>query len=629
MKTIPASIIAVLGLAAVAAVSAQNLPRSGAVTSDPGARAPHPANPQRTVIAGRQKILHADLHLSGAPHMTAPGGASGDGAGQVGAQVLRPGESRAVGSEKFQVLANGSGRYGNKTAGNSISVDNFKASRISGTDNWRIDAVPGSDGSEFVDIQYDQGEGIGAYNGGDGLFYRVNWTDARLSTRFAPKASEADDREVRIDRIWLSPYYHNQFLDSQLPPTAPRDLTVYIYSDQGGVPGDVLFSKVVEDPRAFFRVTNYSFSHFAVDLSNEGIGALPDVVHIAYGNAGSDDNLLIMGLAPYTVENVSHLYPFNGIWVQLWKTTFNEDSFNEMVVPIRARFSLGSTTGPLSFDKGVADQSFPQGRSIAPVVLPEAAGGVPPINYSLTPALPAGLSFDSPTRTVSGTPMAATAAPLRVTYTATDASGDAASLQFNVVVHGRVHFAQAVADQSFPRAQPIVPLVLPEASGGQSPISYTLEPALPAGLGYVSLTRTISGTPTRVTAAPVRVTYLATDASGDAASLQFNIEVFSPVRSKHATLPEVFVVHGHYPNPFRQLTRLVFDLPAPARVAVEVMDMLGRRVLAPPPADVAAGWGNHLTLDGRSLPPGHYLYRMVLSSAEGTSTRTGHLVRVR
>ncbi len=396
--------------------------------------------------------------------------------------------------------------------------------------------------SEFVDIQYDQGEAVGANNGGNHLFFGLGG-EARMSTRFAPNASSGDRREVRIDRIWLAPYFENQFSNTTQPSSAPRDLTVYIYSDQGGQPGAVLFSKVIEDPRTFAPVSDFTLNFFELDLSNEGIGVLPDVVHIAYGNAGSDVNTLVIGPAPYTIENVSHLYPVDGAWAPLWNVTLSisagvSSSFDSTFVPIRARFKLGYTTAPLSFSRGVADQSFPRGQSITPLVLPEATGGVLPIGYTLAPALPTGLNFDSSTRT-------------------------------------------------------------------------------------------ISGTPTEVTSAPVQIIYRATDVTGNEDSLQFKVEVYSPVHIERETLPEVFVVHGNYPNPFRQATRLVFDLPIPARVTVEVMDVVGRRVLKVPPVDVAAGWENHLELDGQSLPPGHYLYRMVVSSAEGSSIRTGHFVRVR
>lgn len=56
--------------------------------------------------------------------------------------TLGPGGSCDVGSDRFQVLPDGRGRMGFITAGTGITINRFSASRISGTNNWRIDAVP-------------------------------------------------------------------------------------------------------------------------------------------------------------------------------------------------------------------------------------------------------------------------------------------------------------------------------------------------------------------------------------------------------------------------------------------------------------------------------------------------------
>ncbi|MCY3732332.1 MAG: hypothetical protein OXF98_13415, partial [Rhodospirillaceae bacterium] len=56
---------------------------------------------------------------------------------------LGPGGSCDVGSDRFQVLSDGRGRYGCCiTAGTGININGFRANRISGTDNWRVEALP-------------------------------------------------------------------------------------------------------------------------------------------------------------------------------------------------------------------------------------------------------------------------------------------------------------------------------------------------------------------------------------------------------------------------------------------------------------------------------------------------------
>ena len=191
-----------------------------------------------------------------------------------------------------------------------------------------------------------------------------------------------------------------------------------------------------------------------------------------------------------------------------------------------------------------------------------------------------------------------------------------------------LHFASDVPDQSFPRTLPITPLILPEAQGGISPVTYALTPSLPDGLVYDSSTRTISGAPTMVTSSPIPYTFKAVDSTGETDSLVFSIEVFSPVASEQERLPESFVVHGNYPNPFQKSTHLVVDLPWSATLNVEVFDVTGRRVLSPPPVNLTAGWSRSIRLEGAALPSGLYLYRIRANSPVGIQRLTGRFLRV-
>ncbi len=105
------------------------------------------------------------------------------------------------------------------------------------------------------------------------------------------------------------------------------------------------------------------------------------------------------------------------------------------------------------------------------------------------------------------------------------------------------------------------------------------------------------------------------------------VNALSAVRAP--SVPESFAVHGNYPNPFRQSTRLVFDLPWPASVTVEVMDITGRRVFTVPATGKSAGWKHTIPLSGRAMSSGLYLYRLTATSPEGSSVHTGSFVRIR
>ena len=84
----------------------------------------------------------------------------------------------------------------------------------------------------------------------------------------------------------------------------------------------------------------------------------------------------------------------------------------------------------------IADQTFdyPYGYAIDDLELPEATGGSGSYNYSLSPDVP-GLSFDTTTRTLSGTPTRFNNNH-QITYAATDAddSANSATLNFSISV---------------------------------------------------------------------------------------------------------------------------------------------------------------------------------------------------
>ena len=167
----------------------------------------------------------------------------------------------------------------------------------------------------------------------------------------------------------------------------------------------------------------------------------------------------------------------------------------------------------------IADQTFVVGSDVS-LTLPITVGGTAPYTYRLSPT-PAGLQFDTTTRILSGKPT--TASTTNMTYTATDATGQTASLTFTIRVIAPLTFnPSTVADQTFPADVLVTPLTLPIATGGTPPYTYTLAP-LPAGLSFNATQRELSGKPT--TAGTTTATYTATDAANVSASLTFTIEV--------------------------------------------------------------------------------------------------------
>ena len=191
-------------------------------------------------------------------------------------------------------------------------------------------------------------------------------------------------------------------------------------------------------------------------------------------------------------------------------------------------------------DAAIADQVYTEGTAIDPLVLPEATGADTPFIYHVfSLGMPTGLGFDSATRTLSGTPAAATDGPVSVIYTVVDSDGDAGvPLTFSITVNAAEVPPQdlttptfsadaAIADQEYTVGTAIDPLVLPEAAGNDTPFMYNVfSLGLPTGLSFDPATRTLSGTPMAATDGPVAVIYTVVDSDGDAGvPLAFSITV--------------------------------------------------------------------------------------------------------
>ena len=178
-------------------------------------------------------------------------------------------------------------------------------------------------------------------------------------------------------------------------------------------------------------------------------------------------------------------------------------------------------------DAAITDQTYIENLQIADLTLPEATGGDGTLTYSITPTLPAGLDFDDMTREISGTPTEVVEPAETFTYTVEDEDGDTAELTFTIqiVSSSKPAFVNVMIEaQTYVENVTDVMLTLPEAMGGDAPLTYSLTPALPAGLDFDAGTRKITGRPTGTTD-EATYTYKATDSDDDTAELTFTIVV--------------------------------------------------------------------------------------------------------
>jgi feruloyl esterase len=169
---------------------------------------------------------------------------------------------------------------------------------------------------------------------------------------------------------------------------------------------------------------------------------------------------------------------------------------------VKAPSALSYTTATAVYTKGV---------QIAPNNPTSSGGAVS--SYTVSPAIPAGLSLGSTTGVVSGTPTAVTTLA-SYTVTATNSAGSTTgTLTITVNDQPPTGLSYATPGAIYAVRSPITPNG-PTNSGGTA-TSYRVSPALPPGLNLSTTTGVISGTPTIITTT-AGYTVTATNSGGNA-----------------------------------------------------------------------------------------------------------------
>ena len=257
-----------------------------------------------------------------------------------------------------------------------------------------------------------------------------------------------------------------------------------------------------------------------------------------------------------------------------------DGDFATLTFTVRVNPASVADTEPSFGQQTVSDHTFWVGSSIVPLVLPEAGGGNPPLTYSLTPEVP-GLWFNPVTRIVGGTPTEPAEGVHAMTYRVEDVDGDFATLTFEVRIDPAdtepSFGAQTVANQTYAVGEAIADLVLPAASGGEAPLSYSLAPDVP-GLTFDPAARTLAGTPSA--AGAHAMTYTVEDDDADSAVLTFTITVKAAPGSTYIfeRLPDVQqcltidagAINAHLRNSCADFVLFYFCFPDPQHEVVPV-----------------------------------------------------------
>ena len=214
---------------------------------------------------------------------------------------------------------------------------------------------------------------------------------------------------------------------------------------------------------------------------------------------------------------------------------FNKDIYTlgEAVV---GSLKLDETVPPADLDYSANSAVYTVGAAITDNE-PSSTGSAVD-SYSITPSLPAGLSLDTASGVISGTPTALSATT-DYTVTATNSGGSAAvtvSMTVNDVAPAELSYATNPAVYTVGMA---ISDNAPSSTGG-AVVSYSIDSALPAGLSFDTASGVISGTPTELSAA-TDYAVTATN-SGGAATVTVRITVndVAPSELNYATNPAIY-----------------------------------------------------------------------------------------
>ncbi|PTE58527.1 putative Ig domain-containing protein [Staphylococcus epidermidis] len=170
--------------------------------------------------------------------------------------------------------------------------------------------------------------------------------------------------------------------------------------------------------------------------------------------------------------------------------------------------------------ESVADQTQEVNTEIEPIKI-EATDNSGRAVTNKVEGLPAGVTFDEATNTISGTP--SEVGSYTVTVTTMDESGNATETTFTIDVEDTTKpTVESVADQTQEVNTEITPITIESEDNSDQAVTNKVD-GLPDGVTFDEATNTISGTPSEVGSYTVTVT--TTDESGNATETTFTINV--------------------------------------------------------------------------------------------------------
>ena len=332
-------------------------------------------------------------------------------------------------------------------------------------------------------------------------------------------------------------------------------------------------------------------------IANDGLGTLLYTLARTDGGSPTLPDGLIFNATARSIEG-SPSAGFGGSDGASMRYTATDTNGAVAVLTFTLRvFGIDTTT--------IDDQNYYTETAVN-LTLPGASGGIGTLSFTLIPAvsIPAGLSFDPDTRTLTGTPTTPKETAVTLIYTAIDANGRMDNRTFMVTVYSALIFTDTttVPPQRYTVDQ-VVAVTLPLGSGGSGTLSYTLTrisndptaPVVAPGLTFYPEDLAIRGIPMTGfgTTTPANLRYTVLDANGTSTSVTFTMQVLA-APAFTATITNQNFTAGTAVNPLmlptanNGVTPLSYTLtPDPDTAIPGLTFVAGSRTLTGTPTTVA------------------------------------------
>ena len=164
-------------------------------------------------------------------------------------------------------------------------------------------------------------------------------------------------------------------------------------------------------------------------------------------------------------------------------------------------------------------------------------GGGTVVTWVVSPSLPNGLSIDSSTGEISGTPTVLSSTPVTYTITATNSGGSASTtidITINDIPPSSITYSGS--PYTYTKSQFTFAVHSPTANGG--PVtSWSISPLLPSGMSFDTSTGEISGVPTIIS--PTTTYTITATNSGGSDTTQIQITVNDEVPNINYTTSDI------------------------------------------------------------------------------------------